>query len=95
VLRRIALLVAVAALLVVMTASIASAQPGGTTNPCPPGEFLVFDPETGLPICAPASEVKGKKGPLPPTGGSASVVPVAAALLLGTGLVTYAVLRRR
>jgi hypothetical protein len=90
VLRRIALLVAVAALLVVMTASFASAQPGGTTNPCPAGQFI--DPQTNL--CAPASEVKGK-GPLPPTGGSVSVVPIAAAVLLGTGLVTYAVLRRR
>jgi hypothetical protein len=89
------LLVAVATLLVVMTASFASAQPGGTTNPCPPGEFVVgFDPETGFPICAPASEVKGK-GNLPPTGGAASVVLLAGSMLLGTGLVTYAVLRRR
>jgi hypothetical protein len=94
VLRRIALLVAVAALLVVMTASFASAQ-GTTPNPCPPGQFVVgFDPETGEPICATAQEAK-KKGPLPPTGGSGSVVPIAASLLIGTGLLTYAVIRRR
>jgi hypothetical protein len=88
VLRRIALLVAVAALLVVMTASFASAQ-GTTPNPCPPGQALNVEG-----VCVPVSEVKGK-GQLPPTGGTASVVAIAASLLIGTGLVTYAVIRRR
>ncbi len=38
--------------------------------------------------------VPGAQGPLPTSGGPAILLP-AAALLLGSGILTYAVLRRR
>jgi hypothetical protein len=38
--------------------------------------------------------VEATPGPLPPSGGPAILLP-AAALLLGSGILTYAVLRRR
>jgi LPXTG-motif cell wall-anchored protein len=99
VLQRMALLVAAAALLVVMTASFAWAQPGGTTNPCPSGQFEIIDPEDQYTlICVPAKDAKGKDSePLPKTGGitgSAGLL-TAAALVLGSGLIGYGILRRR
>jgi hypothetical protein len=38
--------------------------------------------------------VSGQEGPIPPSGGPAILLP-AAALLLGSGILTYAILRRR
>jgi hypothetical protein len=38
--------------------------------------------------------VTGQEGPIPPSGGPAILLP-AAALLLGSGILTYAILRRR
>ncbi len=83
--KRLVLLVAVAALVVVMTATSASAQP---TNPCPPGQFP--DPATGT--CVAAKD----KTRLPPTGGVlTAIMPVAGVLLMGAGVVAYAVVQRR
>ena len=92
-LRRMALLVASATLLVVMTASLAWAQGEGTANPCSPGEFPAIDPDTGLPICVEAQD----KSLLPKSGGvpPGSLLMPAAALLVGGGVLGYAVLRRR
>ncbi len=43
---------------------------------------------------APQTITQGTTGPLPTSGGPAILLP-AAALLLGSGILTYAVLRRR
>ncbi len=43
---------------------------------------------------APQTITQGTQGPLPVSGGPAILLP-AAALLLGSGILTYAVLRRR
>jgi hypothetical protein len=78
-----AIFLATAALLVMLVlAPVALAQ--DTTMM----ETTMMQPETQ----PPAGERTGK--PLPPSGGPAILLP-AAALLLGSGVLTYAVLRRR
>jgi hypothetical protein len=101
-----AMFLATAALLAMLfLAPMAWAQ-GGTTvdlNPCQPGEPLsttgechqgsdvgpaitIINGKTYIPSASPA--------PVPPSGGPALVLP-AAVLLLGSGILTYAILRRR
>jgi nitrogen fixation-related uncharacterized protein len=95
VLQRTALLVVAATLLVVMTASFAWAQEN--TNPCPPGQFEdPANPGTIPPTCLAAKDVKGKAR-LPKSGGEplGSLLLPAAILLVGGGVLGYAVLRRR
>jgi hypothetical protein len=55
--------------------------------------MLVFAP-VGLAQDTVMQETTPGAGPLPPSGGPAILLP-AAALLLGSGILTYAVLRRR
>ena len=79
-----AIFLATAALLVMLVlAPVALAQEDTTVME----ETTVMEPRT-----QPPDERTGK--PLPPSGGPAILLP-AAALLLGSGVLTYAVLRRR
>ena len=89
-------LVGLAMIGVLMFASVASAQcvdygcGGSTTDEytfptgTPPSTILETTMVNGSPVPVPT----------PPTGGPAIVLP-AASLLLGSGILTYAVLRRR
>jgi hypothetical protein len=63
--------------------------------------MLVFAPvalaqETpaGTPMAAETPAAQERERPLPPSGGPAILLP-AAALLVGSGVLTYAILRRR
>jgi len=85
-----AIFLATAALLVMLVlAPVALAQDttmmGGQTQ-APGGQTMAKTQ------AAPAGKTAGK--PLPPSGGPEILLP-AAALLLGSGVLTYAVLRRR
>jgi hypothetical protein len=84
-----AIFLATAALLVMLVLAPAALAQEDTT--VMRGETTVMEGETQMP----AGERTGRDGkPLPPSGGPAILLP-AAALLLGSGVLTYAVLRRR
>ncbi len=76
--RKLALLMAVAFVATMLTASLAFAQDNDDMNEETPAE------ETPV----------GAEGDLPESGGPAILLP-GAALLLGSGILTYAILRRR
>ncbi len=83
--KRILLVMSVAALMAAMLVAMAMpafAQLG-------PGEL----PPQG--IAGKAKAEQKKKVELPPTGGPSMMVPTAAMLLVGSGILGYAVLRRR
>ena len=94
--KKLLLLVGLSVVGVLMFASVASAQCadygcGGSTT----GEYTI--PTGPLPTVLETTMVNGSAVPdprIPPTGGPAIVLP-AASLLLGTGILTYAILRRR
>jgi hypothetical protein len=81
--KRAVFLATVALLAMLVFAPVALAQ--GTT-PTPGATVMA--------ATTPAATVPGKKKKLKPTGGPAILLP-GAALLLGSGVLTYAILRRR
>jgi hypothetical protein len=84
-----AIFLATAALLVMLVlAPVALAQDTTVTGATQPAGG-----QTGM-TQAPAGKTGPGGKPLPPSGGPAILLP-AAALLLGSGVLTYAVLRRR
>jgi hypothetical protein len=89
-----AIFLATAALLVMLVlAPVALAQEdttvmGGQTQPAG-GQTKMAGGQT-----QPGGQTQARGGPLPRSGGPAILLP-AAALLLGSGVLTYAVLRRR
>ena len=86
-----AIFLATAALLVMLVlAPVALAQ--GTTAMTTGQTQAPGGPTMGKTQAAPGQKTAGK--PLPPSGGPEILLP-AAALLLGSGVLTYAVLRRR
>jgi hypothetical protein len=93
--KKMLVLVGLSVIAVLLFVSVASAQCadygcGGETT----GEYTI--PTGPLPTVLETTMVNGSPVPVPtpPTGGPAIVLP-AASLLLGTGILTYAVLRRR
>ena len=87
-------LVGLAMIGVLMFASVASTQCvdygcGGSTT----GEYT-FPTGTPPSTIMETTMVNGSPAPLPPTSGPAMLLPVAS-LLLGSGILTYAILRRR
>jgi hypothetical protein len=95
--KKLLLLVALSTIGTLMFASVASAQSGGNsasrsvyamgcTNAAPSRGRDVFFAGSGCPSASPV--------PVPPSGGPAILLP-AAVLLLGSGILTYVILRRR
>ena len=104
-----AIFLATAALLAMLVLAPMAWTQGDTTivdrNPCQPGEPLAtswqcnqgpdnFLITNGATYPYPASAPSAPNPPLEDTGGPAILLP-AAALLLGSGILTYAILRRR
>ena len=95
--KKLLVLVGLSVIGVLMFASVASAQCvdygcGGETT----GEYT-FPTGTPPSIYMETTMVNGTPVPnprIPPTGGPAMLLPVAS-LLLGTGILTYAIMRRR
>jgi hypothetical protein len=89
--KRVIFLATVALLLMLVLAPVALAQgttmAGGTTASAPSGTTMA----AGTTASAPSGTTGG---PLPSSGGPQILLP-AAALLLGSGILTYAILRRR
>jgi hypothetical protein len=85
--KRIVLLVTIAALVVVLTAPSAVSQT--PTKTCGPGPF--FNPSTGLCEAAKSKAKVPSTGGILPVGTTATVV----VLLMGAGALSYAVVRRR
>jgi ABC-type cobalt transport system substrate-binding protein len=99
--KKLLLLVALSTIGTLMFASVASAQSVGTSasvsggvsaSGCNPNIAPlsrgrdVYNASSGTPCASPV--------PVPPSGGSSILLP-AAALLVGSGILTYAILRRR
>lgn len=97
--KRITLLIAAAFVATLLTASIALAQGttmsgGDTMMSTSGGAMMETTMMGGETMMSTTSSGMGATGGLPTSGGPAILLP-AAALLLGSGILTYAVLRRR
>ena len=96
-----AIILATAALLVMLILAPMAGAQGGTTifnNPCDPGDPLDTSGycNQGGDVATASASASASPVPVPlgGTGGPAILLP-AAALLLGSGILTYAILRRR
>jgi ABC-type cobalt transport system substrate-binding protein len=101
--KKLLLVVALSTIGILMFASVASAQSGGSSASASPSASGSA-PASGCSDCggyvrhpthstsAPASASPAPN--IPPSGGTAILLP-AVALLLGSGILTYAILRRR
>jgi hypothetical protein len=94
-----AIFLATAALLAMLVLAPMALAQGETTfrNPCKPGEPLATSGQchqNARDDVESTSSASASPAALPPSGGSAMLLPVAS-LLLGSGILTYAILRRR
>jgi hypothetical protein len=99
-----AMFLATAALLAMLVLAPMALAQGGTTsfnNPCDPGSRLATSGYCNAPgagydvITAPTTSASASPFPVPPRSGGPDILLPSAALLLGSGILTYAVLRRR
>ena len=92
-----AIFLATAALLAMLILAPMAWAQGGTTdlNPCQPGEPLATSGQCHQGPDMVTASASASPFPVPPGTGGAAILLPAASLLLGSCILTYAILRRR